>query len=341
MTRANASHRAWWERAAFAARRPTLEARARIVAGVRAHFTGEGFVEVETPALQVCPGLEPHLHAFETELSSPTGDGSVRRYLHTSPELSMKKLVVAGMPRIFQIAHAFRNEERGATHHPEFTLLEWYRAEADVTSLYADCEALLCVAARCAGTRALRHRGVVCDPAAPSERLTVAEALAAHAGVEVCALREKAGDAFEDELHRTFLERVESHLGVGRATLLVDWPIELAALARQKPGQPDVAERVELYACGLELANGFGELTDPLEQRRRFEHDRARKRALYGREYPIDPDFMAALAHGMPACAGMALGLDRLVMLATGCDHIEDVLWAPVDADRVARTQVP
>jgi lysyl-tRNA synthetase class 2 len=210
-------------------------------------------------------------------------------------------------------------------------MLEWYRAGADYQSLMADCESLLRTAARAAGVSQLRFRGAECDPFAPAERLTVADALAKHANTTLEELRRGPSDSFEDRFFRAFLNSIEPKLGMGRATLLIDWPIELAALARAKASDPRTAERAELFVCGLELANGWSELTDPVEQRRRFERDQAEKARLYGERYPIDPDFMAALERGMPESAGMALGFDRLVMCATGAERIDDVLFAPVD----------
>lgn len=341
----------WWRPDRFAQRRAHLERRAALTRATRAFFEGQGFIEVETPALQISPGLEPHLVAFATELIAP-GGAKRRLYLHTSPEFAMKKLLVAGLPRIFQLARVFRNAERAATHHPEFTMLEWYRAGQDYTALMADCEALLrAVAAH--GVDRLRWRGQECDPSVPCERLTVAEAFRRHTGIDILAtapdprapsldLLAKAaadigiaphgGDGWDDLFFRIFLERIEPKLGQGRASIVYDYPISMAALSRAKPGDPRVAERMELYVCGLELANGFGELTDAAEQRRRFEADMDLKQRRYGERYPIDEDFLAALAYGMPESAGIALGFDRLMMLATGADAIEDVLWAPVAA---------
>ncbi len=321
----------WWHPLRFAERRGQLEARARIATALRADFAREGFVEVETPALQVSPGLEPHLFAFETRLRAPGAPGERALFLHTSPEFAMKKLLVAGVPRLYQLAHAFRNRERSSTHHPEFTMLEWYRAGSDYTALMDDCERLLRVALDASGRERLVFRGVACDPHAPAERISVAEAFAKHAARDVFSLAPAAGDTFEDQFFRIFLNEIEPKLGIGRPTLVYDWPIALGALARAKPGDPRVAERVELYVAGLELANGFSELTDAAEQRLRFERDVAEKARLYGERYPIDGEFLAALEHGLPASAGMALGFDRLVMCATGASRIEDVLWAPVD----------
>ena len=331
----------WWRPDAFARRRPFLEARSRVLAATRAVFASRGFVEVETPALQVSPGLEPHLKAFATMLERP-GEGAASRFLHTSPEFAMKKLLVAGLPRLFQLAHCFRNGERGATHSPEFTMLEWYRAGAAYLDLVDDCEALL----RASGARLLTWQGRVCDPQAPWERLSVAEAFRRHCGIDILATMDDrdalaaatkplgiaphAGDSWEDLYFRVFLAAIEPKLGIGTPTVLYDYPISMAALARPKASDPRLCERFELYVCGLELANGFGELTDAAEQRRRFAADQEKKRALYGEVYPVDEDFLAALEHGMPQSAGIALGFDRLVMLAAGATHIDDVLWAPV-----------
>jgi lysyl-tRNA synthetase class 2 len=345
-----ASGAPWWRPDRFVARRPHLEARARIVVAIRRFFAERDFLEVDTPALQVSPGLEPQLMAFSTELMTPEG---VRRplHLHTSPEFAMKKLLVAGLPRIFQLAHVFRNGERARTHHPEFTMLEWYRAGASYRDLMADCEALLRAALASSGGEAFRWAGRRCDPQGAWQYLSVAEAFTRlcgidllattpdpqHPSLELLATASRAigvaphdGDDWEDLFFRLFLDRIEPFLGIGAPTILYDYPTALAALSRAKPEDGRLAERFEVYVCGLELANAFGELTDAATQRTRFEADRARKRALYGYDYPVDEDFLAALAHGLPESAGIALGVDRLVMLATGAASIEDVLWAPV-----------
>jgi lysyl-tRNA synthetase class 2 len=341
---------AWWHPDEFAKRRRHLEARQRVIAAIRAFFHAHGFVEVDTPALQVSPGLEPHLQAFVTELIEP-GEGKRPRYLHTSPEFAMKKLLVAGVPRLFQLAHCFRNGERGRTHHPEFTMLEWYRAGAGYEALMEDCAALLRAALAAAGRPHFAWEGRSADPAAPWQNLTVAEAFERYCRIDLPAtapdplapslalLAQAAaplgiaphdGDSWEDLFFRIFLERIEPKLGIGAPTILRDYPISMAALARAKPNEPHLAERFELYVCGLELANAFGELTDAAQQHRRFIADQQKKRRRYGMTYPIDEDFLAALAHGMPESAGIALGLDRLIMLASGAERIEEVLWAPV-----------
>ena len=305
---------------------------------MRAWFETGGFTEVETAALQVSPGNEAHLHAFSTEALTTAGAVETR-YLHTSPEFACKTLLASGETQIFTLAKVWRNRERGPLHHPEFTMLEWYRVGAPYETLMEDCAALLRLAAEAAGTTALRFRDSEADPFAEPERLTVAAAFQRYAGIDLFAdLSAQAGaagirtahdDSWADLFSRVMVEKVEPNLGQGRATILCEYPASEAALARPKPGDPRVAERFELYACGVELANCFGELTDPVEQRRRFKIEMAEKARLYGERYPIDEDFLAALAL-MPPASGGALGLDRLVMLATGASRIDQVLWTPV-----------
>ncbi len=323
-----------------------LEMRGRLTAATRGFFVERDFLEVETPALQVSPGLEPHLMAFATELVAADQQSTQPLYLHTSPEFAMKKLMAAGLPRIFQLAHVFRNGEHASTHHPEFTMLEWYRT-GGYAGVIGDTAALLRALAGVAGRTQISWRGLSCDLSAEPELLTVQDAFARHAdGIDLLAtvgdmaaliaeagrigVRVGAGDRWDDLVLRILAERIEPYLGAGRPTFLLDYPVEMAALARVKPGDARVAERVELYIAGVEIANGFGELTDAAEQRRRFTADMDLKERLYGTRYPIDEQFLAALEHGIPDSAGMALGFDRLVMLLAGADHIEDVLWAPV-----------
>lgn len=276
-------------------------------------------------------------------------------FLHTSPEYAMKKLLAAGVPRLFQVAHVWRNEARSSIHHPEFTMIEWYATDQGQDALTAQCEALvraaLAVVPPTLSLERLRFAGKSADPAGAFERLTVAQAFERDAGIDILATLEAGGaadrdalrtqclatgiaveeaDTWEDMFFRVFVNRVEENLGVGRPTLLVEWPAPLAALARIDPIDPRIAQRIELYVAGLELGNGFVELTDPVEQRRRFDADLATKRRAGAPVYPIDEDFLAALDHGLPASAGMAMGFDRLVMAATGAATIEDVLWLPV-----------
>jgi len=339
----------WWTRERHRDRAPLLHARGRIVRAIRLWFEERGFIEVETAILQASPGNEIHLHAMSTSLSAPEG-GSRGLYLHTSPEFACKKLIAAGETRIFTLARVFRDRERGALHHPEFTMLEWYRANQGYETLMHDCVGLLAVAARACGAVALRFRGKEADPFAQPERLSLLEAFARFAGIDLepaldndpeAALGRLAGaarglglrvapdDDFGDVFSRILTEKVEPRLGIGRPTILFDYPVSQAALARVKPSDPRFAERFELYACGVELANAFGELTVPAEQRRRFESDMDERERRYGTRYPIDEDLIAALAL-MPETSGIALGLDRLVLLATGAARIEEVLWTPV-----------
>jgi len=337
-----------WAPHSHADRRPFLLARGRIAGALRGWFAARGFIEVETAILQVSPGNETHLHAFATEMIGPGGDRAPL-YLRTSPEFACKKLLAAGERRIFDFARVFRNCERGALHHPEFTLLEWYRANEGYEALMADCAALLTEAARAVNSTRFVFRDRHIDPFATPERLTVADAFARDAGIDLlatlkngegdrntfAAAAEKAGvavsatDNWGDIFSRVLAERIEPQLGNGRATILFEYPMPQAALARAKPGDARVAERFELYACGVELANAFGELTDVNEQRRRFAAAMGEKARIHGGRYPIDEDFLAALGV-MPQASGIALGFDRLVMLATGAQRIEQVLWSPV-----------
>lgn len=316
---------------------------------VRRWFDAKGFLEVEPAAIQASPGNEIHLHGLQTRLIQPDGSES-GAYLHTSPEFAMKKLLAAGETQIFALARVFRNRERTALHAPEFTMLEWYRVGAPLQRLMDDCAALIALAAHVAGAKTLAFRGREADPFEPPERLSVREAFRRYAGVDLydslpagqdpdaatlrrqakeSGLRVVADDSWSDVFSRLLSERVEPNLGVGRATLLYAYPVSEAALARVSPDDPRAAERFELYCCGVELANAFHELIDPVEQRRRFEADMAEQQRIYGMSYPIDEDFLEALAE-MPAASGAALGFDRLVTLATGANRIEAVQWTPV-----------
>jgi elongation factor P--(R)-beta-lysine ligase len=342
----------WWYRSAHADRRPFLAARGRIKSAVRDWFAGQGFTEVETGCLQVSPGNEAHLHAFKTELVGPD---LARRdlYLHTSPELACKKLLAAGEEKIFTLGPVFRNRERGALHAPEFTMLEWYRTDAPYEAVMEDAAALLKLAAETVDNRFVSYRGVTANPRTEPERLTVAQAFSRFAGIDLlaslsegnyatgrdrdrlAAMAETAGitprsdDTWSDIFAKVLTALIEPRLGNGRATLLTEYPAVEAALAQRTAHDARLAERFELYCCGVELANGFGELTDADEQRQRLEAEMVKKEWRYGERYPLDEDFLAALA-SMPPASGCALGFDRLVMLAAGATRIDQVIWTPL-----------
>ncbi len=326
-----------------------LLGRNRIELGVRGYFVEHDFVLIDPPGLQRSPGNETHLHAFATTMIGNDGAGETM-YLHTSPEFSMKKLLAAGERRIAAIGHVWRNRERTALHHPEFTMLEWYRAGEAYDAVIADCIALCRVAARTTRAEQLRYRGRTCDPFAEPQRVSVVEAFREYAGIDLFATMDAEGNTDAGALaelmrgvgltvpgeftwsylfSRVLVEMVEPALGLGQITVLDRYPAAEAALARRTADDRRVSERFELYACGVELSNGFGELTDAAEQRRRFELEMDEKARLYGERYPIDEDLLAALPL-MPESSGVALGFDRLVMLATGAPRIEDVLWVPV-----------
>ncbi|MHC2280251.1 lysyl-tRNA synthetase class 2 [Bradyrhizobium diazoefficiens] len=336
-------------------RRPFLQARGAVTGALRGFFAEQGFMEVETSVLQVSPGNETHLHAPRTEIVRPDGSRA-SRYLRTSPEFACKKLLAAGEPRIFEFARVFRDRERGDLHLPEFTMLEWYRAGAPYDVIMADTVVVIARAAQATGIGTFSFRGRTADPFAEPELLTVAGAFERFAGIDLlstisgdegnrAALAQMAGgkirvagdDTWSDIFSKVLVEHVEPHLGQGRLTILFEYPSPEAALARVKAGDPRVAERFEVYACGVELANGFGELTDAEEQRRRFTESMAEKQRRYGEAYPLDEDFLAAVA-AMPEASGVALGFDRLVMLASGATRIDQVVWTPPANETLSET---
>jgi lysyl-tRNA synthetase class 2 len=340
----------WWTPARHADTRPFLAARSAITRAVRAWFDEQGFAEVETGILQVSPGNETHLHAPRTELNRADGARAIR-YLRTSPEFACKKLLAAGEAKIFEFARVFRDRERGDLHLPEFTMLEWYRAHAAYDAVIADSIAVAAQAARATGIGRFSFRGKVADPFAEPERLTVAAAFERFAGIDLLVtiaggngdrdslaaaaterVRITDDDTWSDIFSKVLVEHVEPNLGQGRLTVLSEYPAPEAALARAKPSDPRVAERFEIYACGVELANGFGELTDAREQRHRFTSAMDEKQRRYGERYPLDEDFLDAVAH-MPEASGVALGFDRLVMLASGAIRIDQVVWTPPAGD--------
>jgi elongation factor P--(R)-beta-lysine ligase len=350
LTAENQHFSPWWSAARHADVRPFLLARNAIGKAVRAWFEEQGFTEVETAILQVSPGNETHLHAPRTELVGADGRRATR-YLRTSPEFACKKLLAAGEAKIFEFARVFRDRERGPLHLPEFTMLEWYRADTDYDAVMADSIVVIAHAARATGIGQFSFRGRTADPFAEPELLTVAAAFERFTSIDLLATiangegdraslaeaaKEKVritdDDTWSDIFSKVLVEHIEPNLGQGRLTVLFEYPVPEAALARAKASDPRVAERFEIYACGVELANGFGELTDASEQRRRFTQAMDEKQRRYGERYPLDEDFLDAVGY-MPAASGVALGYDRLVMLASGALKIDQVVWTPPAGD--------
>ena len=340
----------WWSKARRADVRPFLMARSAVTKAIRAWFDEQGFAEVETAILQVSPGNETHLHAPRTELAGAGGERATR-YLRTSPEFACKKLLAAGEAKIFELARVFRDRERGDLHLPEFTMLEWYRANTTYDAVMADSVVIIAHAAQATGIGRFSFRGRIADPFAEPELLTVAAAFERFAGIDLLAtidggegdraalaaaateqVRITDDDTWSDIFSKVLVEHVEPNLGQGRLTVLFEYPAPEAALARAKASDPRVAERFEIYACGVELANGFGELTDAREQRHRFTLAMDEKQRRYGERYPLDEDFLDAVAR-MPEASGVALGFDRLVMLASGALRIDQVVWTPPAGD--------
>jgi elongation factor P--(R)-beta-lysine ligase len=323
-----------WHPARLAARLPFLRRRALVTQATRAFFLARGYTEVETPYAVRTPGEEVHLRAFRTEREYHDGTRTPL-WLHTSPEFAMKKLLAGGAGPIFQLARVWRNNEGGDLHAAEFTMLEWYRPGADLNSLIEEALALL----RAVLPPVVTCRGIT-SSLATAERLTLAEAFTRYAGADLLATAGDApalaaaarvalrrGESWEDLFFRLLLERIEPNIGRTHPTFLTHWPMAQAALARRDPTDPRVAERFELFVCGIELANAFVELTDASELRARFEADRGRRLLSGGQDWPMDEDFLAALVHGLPPSAGIALGFDRLVMIASCAERIEQVLW--------------
>ena len=307
----------------------SLRLRAEVLAKIRAFFTDRGVLEVETPQLAAAPVTDLHLHALSCRYRGPGADDGRVLYLQTSPEFAMKRLLAAGSGPIYQLCRAFRDGEAGARHNPEFTILEWYRPGWDHRRLMDEMDELL--------------RAVV--DTAPCEPLTYAEAFARHAdldphGAPRSELEQRVEDLGvgdprqlrrDDLLDLILTHEIEPQLGAGRPTFVHDYPESQAALARVRDGKPPLAERFEVFVDGVELANGYHELVDPYEQRRRFENDLEARRRGGLPDVPMDEHLLAALEHGLPPCAGVALGVDRLVMLAAGTRDISDVIAFPID----------
>ena len=324
--------------------------RSAAAAKVREYFAVQDFVEADTAAIQISPGNETHVHGLGLDLHRPSGE-SARRYLHTSPEFAMKKLLAAGETRIFSLAHVFRDREHGPLHACEFTMLEWYRTGETFEDIIGDCVGIVQLAVQAAGAPMLRYRQHIADPFQTVQRLSVAEAFMRYAAIDLLAscredgstdravlaeaARDKGvavrdGDSWSDIFSRLLVSLIEPNLGRKGLCILHGYPRSEAALSAANRQDPRIADRFELYACGVELANGFRELTDPVEQRRRFEAQMAQKERIYGERYPIDEDFLHALT-AMPPASGVALGFDRLIMLATGAPDIHRVMWTPAE----------
>jgi lysyl-tRNA synthetase class 2 len=333
------------DKAAFQRKAPFLSARAAISRAFREWFAKRGFDEVDTPILQLSPGMEVHLSAFETRFDDITRAEGRPLMLHTSPEFAMKKLLGYGMTRIYQFAHVFRNEIASPTHYPEFTMLEWYRANEDYTALMDDCAELMRAALAAAGADGFSRGEAKCPIGGGVEKLSVAEAVSRYCGFDIFAVSNDAAaikkeaarlgvnttqnDTWDDAFEKIMMARVEPRLGAGRPTILREYPLHMAALSAPSERDPRAAERFELYICGVEIANAFTELVDADEMMRRFSRDMAEKKRLYGKEYPIDFDFVEAVAD-MPKAAGIALGFDRLAMLCTNASDIRDVMWSEI-----------
>ncbi len=346
----------WWEKEKFNRKLGFLKDRSKVIKTIRNFFDNENFQEVETPILQISPGMEPHIFTFATDYVNPFGEKETTYHLHTSPEFTMKKLLVAGMPKIYQITKVFRNRENSETHSPEFSMLEWYRANDTYESIMKDCENLIRECFLATGKKIATFRGISCNPFADFEYLTVCDAFKNATGYDLletiddhtshdpnpdkikqvalslndASCNPSDADRWEDVFFRIYLNKIEPFLGKDRPTIIYDYPLCLAALSRPKPNDKRLCERFEVYICGLELANAFGELTNPDIQEARFKADMELKQKLYNEQVPIDKDFIDALKYGMPESSGIALGVDRLAMLCSDAQKIEDVLWAQV-----------
>lgn len=319
--------------------------REKIIDSIRSHFKRDGFVEVDTPLLVKSPGMEPYLEVFETKILD-SNRKAMPAYLLTSPEYAMKKLLVAGMSKIFTICKSFRNAEGlSSKHNPEFTIMEWYRKNDDYKEIMNDCEKLfLDIANDVLGSKYLDYKGKKYDLSRPWQRLSVAEAFEKYARIDVETLLDetklieagrKRGFSIEkntnwEQLYNQFfLNDIEPHLGEERPTIIYDYPASQASLARRKQEDPRFAERFEFYIAGIELGNAFSELTDWQEQLARFQAEREERSSLGKTLYEIDQDYISALKHGLPPTGGIAVGIDRIVMLFSGATDIRDVLVFP------------
>jgi len=341
----------------MASSRTILETRGEVIRNIRKHFTDIDYTEVDTPVLNLAPGPEVHIRPFTTDLFTQWNESRCTMYLHASPELNMKLILSCGWPRIFQFAHVFRNGEISALNHPEFTMIEWYQADSDYRDMMELCTGLLMKIGSQAGIDAFSFRDKACDPNMPPVRISVADAFLRFAdGIDILGTitnpadpdpsagpladeLTKVGisftksDRWEDLFFKVMVNRIEPRLGVGQPTILYDYPACLAVLSKLREEDPRVAERFEIYVCGVELANGCTELQGGEAHKKRFTHSRNLSHRLYGREFPTDEHFVEISETALPACAGVALGLDRLVMLVTGADHVTDVMWTPANIE--------
>ncbi len=329
----------------------TFLMREKVIDAIRLFFKSLEFHEVETPLMVASPGMEPYLEVFETELLDAPGK-KYRTFLTTSPEYGMKKLLVAGLPRIFQICKSFRNGEdlRSTSHNPEFTIMEWYRADADYTDIMLDCEKMTefiydqVIGGAACGKRVLTYQGKEIDISAPWERLSVAEAFNKYAGVSEKNLQDSVAmqkigkdkgyevnesTTWEQVFNQIFLNEIEPHLGFIKPTILYDYPASMAALSRKKKDNPLYAERFEYYILGKEIGNAFSELNDANEQEERLHAEWEERKSLGKKMYDLDEDFIAALKVGMPDAAGIAVGIDRIVMLFANAASIQETIWFP------------
>lgn len=313
-----------------------------MISALRSFFIARGYDEVQTPILQVCPSMDAHIHSFKTSELGVGRIGCTDRYLHTSPELDMKKLLAQGMEKIFQICPVFRNAEGSPLHRSEFMMLEWYCVGANYTHLMDETQELVQALCHKSSIKELEHKGQKCNPFAAWQRLSVCDAFEQYAKIDLskalgdrgtfAAMASSIGvrvidsDQWDDIFHAIMAEKIEPFLGIEHPTILYDYPISMAALSRKKETDTRFAERFELYLCGVEIANAFSELTDPIEQRRRFNEEMELKKTLYGEDYPPDEVFFDALLT-LPECAGIALGIDRLIMLMCKATDIRDIQW--------------
>ncbi|MBR4316553.1 MAG: EF-P lysine aminoacylase GenX [Alphaproteobacteria bacterium] len=334
----------------FERKLPFLLNRNKIISEVRHFFSKEDFIEVDTPILQYSPGMEVHLFAFETMFNDITGSNNKKLYLHTSPEFSMKKLLSFGMKNIYQFTHTFRNEVVSPTHYPEFTMLEWYRIGYNYEKLMDDCEKILQCSAEIIGTDYFEYKNKKCFANKGIEKLTIAEAFQKFCNFDILStiddinnpspkliipfakklnINVSENDTWDDIYEKIMFEYIEPNLGIEKPTILYEYPIHQAALSAPKPENKNIAERFELYVCGVELANAFTELTDRKVQEERFLHDQTEKQKIYGTTFPIDYEFLDAIEN-LENCTGIAMGIDRLIMLANHTDNIKDVLWIEI-----------